>query len=394
MDKKNNLKNQLSIFDSGQSIEIQSITYILNLTIPTFILLISSIFKDFILTAELGIVIGINIILTQIFSSNSRSILISKKNNFLIRDIFVYRIFVSIIIIFCNVFIYSIFNFENNILLYQISLIILLQWINEIILTYHEINKKLKVFIFFLVPSLVFILMIICDYYFFNNLNYIFYAYILFLVIFLIINSINLIFLKKNIHYKNIINLIFVNNSFYSSFSVSSANIVWRLSIYNFCEKTFAGILFASFAVGSLPGTIFNNSFGPTIVKDKISMKRISKRYLFGIFFSLNFVLFFITLINKDKIFDDPLITQIFVTSISIFASIFMIYGQYARQVLIHSKFQNITFKIDVIYSFIIASIVPLLYLLGSEKIVSISFIVSSFSSFIIYNIVKNKLKI
>ena len=76
---KNNLKNQLSIFDSGQSIEIQSITYILNLTIPTFILLISSIFKDFILTAELGIVIGINIILTQIFSSNSRSILISKK---------------------------------------------------------------------------------------------------------------------------------------------------------------------------------------------------------------------------------------------------------------------------------------------------------------------------
>ena len=105
-------------------------------------------------------------------------------------------------------------------------------------------------------------------------------------------------------------------------------------------------------------------------------------------------MLFFITLINKDKIFDDPLITQIFVTSISIFASIFMIYGQYARQVLIHSKFQNITFKIDVIYSFIIASIVPLLYLLGSEKIVSISFIVSSFSSFIIYNIVKNKLKI
>ena len=76
-----------------------------------------------------------------------------------------------------------------------------------------------------------------------------------------------------------------MNNSFYSSLSVSSANIVWRLSIYNFCEKTFAGILFASFAVGSLPGTIFNNSFGPTIVKDKISMKRISKDICLVFFF-------------------------------------------------------------------------------------------------------------
>ena len=75
--KKTDLKK---FFFTNKNIKIQSLAYSLNLFLPTLILLFSSFFKNYNLTAELGILIGINIIFTQIFSSNARSIIISKKS--------------------------------------------------------------------------------------------------------------------------------------------------------------------------------------------------------------------------------------------------------------------------------------------------------------------------
>tara|TARA_A100001015_G_scaffold92708_1_gene103169 strand:+ start:469 stop:723 length:255 start_codon:yes stop_codon:yes gene_type:complete len=71
-----------NLFSKNKDIEIQSITYGLNLFIPTFVLIISSLFENYEMTAELGILIGINIIFTQIFSSNARSLVISQKNRY------------------------------------------------------------------------------------------------------------------------------------------------------------------------------------------------------------------------------------------------------------------------------------------------------------------------
>ena len=69
-----------NFFSKEKDIEIQSLTYGLNLFIPTFILILSSLFENYELTAELGILIGVNVIFTQIFSSNARSLIISKKS--------------------------------------------------------------------------------------------------------------------------------------------------------------------------------------------------------------------------------------------------------------------------------------------------------------------------
>jgi hypothetical protein len=55
------------LFSKQKNIGIQSITYGLNLFIPTLILITSSLFENYELTAELGIIIGLNIIFTQIF---------------------------------------------------------------------------------------------------------------------------------------------------------------------------------------------------------------------------------------------------------------------------------------------------------------------------------------
>ena len=86
------------------------------------------------LSAELGLTISINYLLTQIFSSNARSILISIKNkDKAVNEVLNFRIFISIILILLTCLIQWKINFTNKLLL-SISFIIILQWIIEIIL--------------------------------------------------------------------------------------------------------------------------------------------------------------------------------------------------------------------------------------------------------------------
>ena len=136
-----------NLFFKKKNIEIQSLTYGLNLFIPTFILIISSLFGNYELTAELGILIGINIVFTQIFSSNARSLIISQKSNISLQSFILFRILISIFILVLNLIIINYYEFIYTFLLFQLSILIILQWLNELILTYFEINKKIMKFI-------------------------------------------------------------------------------------------------------------------------------------------------------------------------------------------------------------------------------------------------------
>ena len=148
MEKKINLNSLSSIFTLNKNIEIQSLAYSFNLFIPTLILIISTIFKNYNLAAELGILIGINIIFTQIFSSNARSLIIAKKLSNSIYSLIIFRIIISLFIIFINFFIFKIFDFSNNIILTQICVMIVSQWSIELVLTYFELKKIIKFFIY------------------------------------------------------------------------------------------------------------------------------------------------------------------------------------------------------------------------------------------------------
>ena len=392
MEKKTNLKFPFFLFSSSHNIEIQSIAYSLNLFLPTLFLIITSFFKDYNLTAELGILIGVNIIFTQIFSANARSIIISKKLTSSIYNYIIFRITVSIILICANLLFFSIFEFSNKLLLLAVSFLIIFQWLNELILTYFELKKKVSEFYFYISICLIFIVFIIVDFFYHQNLIYVFFIYNILLLLFFLIFFLEIKKIKKKKIYlgKFFISSI-TNKAFYSSFSISFANLIWRLLIIQFCGKILAGIYFASFALGSLPGTLFNNTFGPTIIKNNIKVNK-SLYILKCAFITVIIVLFFWSILNRDQIFINLSYTQIFATFLSLLGSYFMIKGQYARQYLIQkTQHQSFVFKIDALYSLIIMIVVPTLYLLGGDKLIIIAFLVSSIIAHIVYNFTYDK---
>lgn len=393
MEKKINLKFPFHLFSSSHNIELQSIAYGLNLFLPTLILIISSLFKNYDLTAELGILIGINIIFTQIFSANARSMIISKKLISSIYSYIIFRIIISILVIIVNLLFFNIFEFSNKFLLLTISFIIIFQWLNELILTYFELKKKINEFYCYIVASLIFIFFVIIDFFFYQNLIYLFLIYSILLFAFFFISFLKISTIKKNkITVRKIFILSITTEAFYSSFSISFANLIWRLLIIQFCGKVLAGIYFASFALGSLPGTLFNNTFGPTIIKGNI---KINKNLYFVIYAFLIglIILFFLSIANRNEIFVNLSYTQVFGTFLSLIGSYFMVKGLYVRQYLIQkTSHQSSIFKIDVFYSLLIMLVVPTLFLLGGDKLIIISFLVSSIISCIVYNHAYNKM--
>tara|TARA_B100001964_G_C14066657_1_gene523961 strand:+ start:117 stop:746 length:630 start_codon:yes stop_codon:yes gene_type:complete len=206
----------------------------------------------------------------------------------------------------------------------------------------------------------------------------------------LFLKKIKLKKIKKK-YFSNFLKIIFKSEEFISSFSISFANLIWRLLVINYCGKILAGIYFAGFAVGSLPGSLFNNTFGPSIIKNKIS---INNNWLLFFKFILILLLFssFIIFINFD-IFSNGSITQLFCSIISILGSYFMIKGLFKRQQAIQKRKRNKNiFKIDIVYSIFIVLIIPLLYNLGGEEIVLYAFLFSSLTSFLTYNYLANKI--
>jgi len=374
-----------NIFLKQINIGIQSITYGLNLFIPTLILFISSLFKNYELTAELGIVIGLNIIFTQIFSANLRSILISKNKTDNIYPYIIFRLSISFLALIANIVIVYNYNFVYSEVLLQITILILIQWQCEIILTYYEIKSDFKKFNNYLLMSLIFSLLIVGSFIFqkdfLNVLIFFNFLFLIFLVfgIFQLnkkINSISKIFLD-----------IIKSPAFFSSLSISLSNLFWRVAILILCGKTLAGIYFASFAIGSLPGTLFNISFGPTVIKHNIKIKNIDKLKFYA--YLVIAFLIFVALYNKDKIFLDNQFTQLFGTAISLFGAIFMIKGQYYRQFIIQKTDQiSKLFNYDMVYSVIIILIVPILFLVGGANLVVISFLISSLLSFGMYKMI------
>ena len=377
-----------NLFSKKKDIEIQSLTYGLNLFIPTFILITSSFFGNYELTAELGILIGINIIFTQIFSSNARSLIISKKTPISVQSFILFRILISVFILIINFLILKYYEFFYENLLFQISILIVLQWSNELILTYFEIKNKKKQIYFYLFFKVFFLIVIILNFIFLQEFFYTFLAFNFLLCLFFFNYFLKIS--KNKLFRINIIKLL-VNSlstlSFFSSFSISFSNLIWRLFIIMFCGKILAGIYFAGFAIGSLPGTFFNNSFGPSMIKKNLQFKKIIKLLNYFFIILITCLAIYVTKIYKN-IFVNNFDTQIACTFLSLLGSFFMVKGLYLRQYLIQkTKNQSRIFKTDIIYSIFIVLIVPFLFLIGGFKFIIFSFLISSIISCIIYGI-------
>ena len=286
-------------------------------------------------------------------------------------------------------------NFANSFFLLSLSGIILSQWIFEIQLLKHEMKKTFKIFYIYSFISFLFLIFLLIFFILRLDVSHVLLAYLVFLITYLCYEHIFTDLTK--FHYKNLI-IFFMHNlsssSFASSFSITIANLIWRATTILFCGKILAGIYFSSFAIGSLPGTLFNNTFGPSIIKNKIKLNFFFY-YLQFAFFLIALCFLFISIQGGKNIFSDPLSIQFFTIGISMIGSFFMVKGMISRQKkLQNKKNNNLVLRVDVFYATIVAITVPTLFVAGTETLVSLSFLVSSLIAWMVFDIFYEKIKL
>jgi len=343
------------------------------------------------LAADMAIIIGCSFFFTQLLSSNSRNILIINYNDTEYFQKIFLRIKLSLpIYLLINTFNYIYFK-EISYVSLLISLIIVLQWINELyLLKIFQKKKNLKLnlylsinilFYFFILASLLF------EQVYNSNLYLIFFA--LFNLFFLINGIIKNNYNEYN--YKVSLLTIFSkdlsNFSFYSSFSMVFINFISRIIILEFLSKDLSGILFACISLGSIPGSIFNNSFGPYLIKNKIDI--FSKKYFFVFLFLFVISLFIIldqnqlikNFFNFDKFKFDTLY-------LCYLGSFFMVIALYFRQYLLFRNKSNLhkIFVIDVLNSLIYLFIILFVCFINLQVFFSFIFLIFSIFNFFIFS--------
>ena len=374
-----------------------SLAFILNLMIPTFLMITLVLSGNSIIAAEIALVNSLWLTMTQIFSNNIRTQAIAKNDSTFLTNSILFRfilVFIFIVIAFAADIVNNLTNsYDSNYILQIISSIILMQWMLELVLTSYEINKKtLKIFfvnIFNSISILIFIFVI-----FFLNLNYLKIALMIYLFILITIFYIENKTILWKFHKKNIYKIILANIrsvAFFSSFSIIFSSFVWRYLIFSFYSKEIAAIIFACFSVGSFPATIFNSSIGPTFVKLKTKLNKNLKIVISVLFFLTlcNTILSFTNLSLNKPLFLPRDSFVLHTLSFSILGSFLMTYAMYLRQISIQNNFlsRDKTFWLDTVYGSSITVLLPVLYLFNSIYYVSLTFFFASIISLIIYGI-------
>jgi len=355
--------------------------YVLNNLLATFFLLYYSFFNKFEISAEIGLTSSLILFFLQSFSGNARSLLFLKIN--FLAQFFILRFAISLILLILINVIFLVTNVNNYLLLIFLSTIFIFQWLFELILLHNELKNKFIIFNEYILVTGFFISsFIFFDIFYTNKIFIIFSIFLSYLLYQIIKFSIRINLLSCSL--LNQSNNKFRFLPFFSSFSLTLANFLWRLLIFFFCGKTLAGIYFAAFSIGSLPGTIFNLTFRSKVAHYIIEKKKFTKKIFIISILLFFFIIFYLT--SFKFIYSDSNKIYLFTALISILGSPFMLQGLHFRQILIQKlKISNKVFYIDVIYSLIIVLIIPLCFILGKKYLISFSFIISSLINYFMY---------
>lgn len=391
---KKNLWNTVENFKKKSSINNSHVfgANLLNSILIPFIMILAVIINKPSLSAEIGIYPGIVLLLSQIFSANARSILLYNKDTSLYDQIISWRVSVGFLILL-SVSIIQFFFYEgtNSKELYLLNVIVYLSWINEINLSIHE--KRMSSFLikFFLFISSIFYILIFLNFFFlnldlFNIIKFYTFFHIIFFTYHINLNDIKIkkFLLSISRQYTELLSLA---SSIFNIFGV----LIWRISLITLLEKNNAGIFFASFAIASFPGTLFNNIIGQIILINK-KLKETILKYI-GIYFVLYFTIIFSLIFLNNIYFENYELYYFFnLTLISLIGTPFMLIGLYNRHKVlsISSKNQKKIFNKDIFYGLLISPVIYITYYLGGENFVGYSFIISSVFAFLIYYKIKN----
>lgn len=394
---KNNDVDQ-DLFFTTKNFKFLLITssYMFNLMFTSFVVISLVVFGHYSIAGELGLVTSFWITITQIFSSNLRSIIVSEnKIEYAFLTLF-YRAIVSMIIfIFFYFFILKFISFEHLDFMILFSILILVQWINEMNLVASEVRNKTLLFKIYSAVNLISLIAgtLFLYFGFFDLLIYLISIYIIFILFSIPFNYATLYPKSLDLNFKSIIALNLKTIAFLSSFSIVISSFAWRIMIYFTFDKSIAGVFFACFSIGSFPGTVFNSVVGPAFVKQKIKLTQNLKIFLW-IFFIMTLLWFILNLqfvkSEEDLSFlDRDFISFIsFTVSVSLIGSYFMCFAMYLRHKKIQSSLENRRnlFQKDILYGLSITFLIPILYYLGGTIGVSFAFLTASIIALIAYS--------
>ena len=284
----------------------------------------------------------------------------------------------------------------SKISIYLLIFIFVIQWSLELVLVKFELDKNEKKNNNLLIINLLTILFLIISSFLKNY--YLFDEVLIFYILSTVFIAINALQIRKVnfnfIFYKKLLKIFkdsLFTYSFFSSFSLNIANLIWRILVTFFVGKTFGSIIFFFYAIGSFPGTIFNASFGPTMVQKKLKFNFLTVFFIFYLIF-LSFVLylFFINFEN-ELILSTQFIKNIII--FSILGSFIMLLAVYKRQKILQKSpsLSNSIFYKDVIVSVFLILLIPFLFYQGGSDALAFSYFFGSIISLFIYHLRKIK---
>ena len=384
----------VSVLKKNLNFLLISSAYTFNLMFASLLVVSLVILGYYSIAGELGLVISFWITITQIFSSNMRSIVVSEQNtNYAIYSL-VYRFVFSICSLVAFYFVSTNYlTFENQNLIFLSSALIMSQWVNEMKLAQFEVNKTYKKFNIFLYINVftIFctaIILIINQLVF---LEYLLGGYSLAIVVYLLKDFLFYFLGNTKAALKTIIRINIQTIAFASSFSIIISSFAWRIMIYYIFDKSLAGIFFACFSIGSFPGTLFNSVIGPAFIKQKIeisnTIKKLSALFFFVLLVAISISVYALLLQESINYIGFEFVS--FTISISLTGSYFMSYAMYLRHKKIQTseKERMYIFKRDILYGLSITFLIPILYFSGGTVAVSFSFFLASIMAMISYSL-------
>ena len=356
-----------------------------------FLILLSVLFNQIPFATEIGIIPGLVLLITQLFSGNSRSLLIyNDKKNFL-NEVINLRINVSFIILILSIVTLKLlYNTANFKIFFLLNLIVCLAWINEIFISSHEKNQSIIFIKFFNFFYILFYILIIFSFLSKNfNLFYILFSFGIFQILFFLYHF-NLkkqfvLNFKKNLHnYSNKI-LPMVSN-----FSNILSIIIWRFSLLFLMGKSVAGIYFAAFSIASFPGTLFNSVIAQTVITNK-SLKNIYEKFNTPLSLIILFLIIATIAIVNQYFNQFTNLNFINIVLISLVGTLIMLKALYIRHQKLSLSFilQKKVFYADIYYSITISPVILFLYYMAGTEWISLSYFISSIIAYFFYKKIK-----
>ena len=174
---------------------------------------------------------------------------------------------------------------------------------------------------------------------------------------------------------------------FLNSFILNLTNFFHRYLILIFADKTYAGILFFAFSMGSFPANLFSFVLSSTIIRSKNPLPTFGIISFF-IYFILSIYFICLNIFNVDSsiiyyIFEKQHLEFIFY---SMLGGMLMSYALFQKNkiLLIKNSMKKI-FIPEFIYSLIILALIPYIYYYFSVENFKFIFLLNSIFAFIIF---------